>query len=44
MDIPKQKGGMWTPKHETSSTKFYELLINKELKGDTAMDLKNLSN
>ena len=33
-------GGMWTLKHEISSPKFYELLIKKELKGDTAQDLK----
>ena len=36
--------GMWTLKHEISSPKFYELLIKKELKGDTAMDLKNFFN
>ena len=35
-------GGMWTLKHEISSPKFYELLIKKELKLYTAMDLKNL--
>ena len=37
-------GGMWTLKHEISSPKFYELLINKELKVDTALDLKNFFN
>ena len=37
-------GGMWTLKHEIRSPKFYELLIKKELKGDTALDLKNLFN
>ena len=36
--------GMWTLKHETSSQKFYELLIKTELKGDTDMDLKNFYN
>ena len=37
-------GGMWNIKHEISSPKFYELLIKTELKGDTAMDLKNFYN
>ena len=37
-------GGMWTLKHEISSPKFYELLIKTELKGDTALDLKNFYN
>ena len=37
-------GGMWTLKHEISSPRFYELLIKIELKGDTALDLKNLYN
>ena len=37
-------GGMWTLKHEIISPKFYELLINKELKVDTALDLKNFFN
>ena len=32
---------MWTPKHVISSHKFYEIIINTELKGYTAMDLKN---
>ena len=36
--------GMWTLKHEISSPKFYEILIKKELKGDTALDLKNFFN
>ena len=37
-------GGMWTLNHETSSPKFYELLIKTELKGETALDLKNFFN
>ena len=37
-------GGMWTLKHDIISPKFYELLIKTELKGDTALDLKNLYN
>ena len=37
-------GGMWNLKHEIRSPKFYELLIKTELKGDTALDLKNLFN
>ena len=37
-------GGMWTLKHEISSPRFYELLIKIELKGDTAIDLKNFYN
>ena len=36
--------GMWTLKHEISSPKFYELLIKTEIKGDTALDLKNFFN
>ena len=32
---------MRTLKHEISSSKFYKLLIKAELKGYTAMDLKN---
>ena len=35
---------MWTLKHEISSPRFYELLIKTELKGDTALDLKNFYN
>ena len=35
---------MWTLKYEIRSQKFYELLIKKELKCNTAMDLKNLYN
>ena len=35
---------MWTLKHDISSRKFYELLINTELKGDTVLDIKNLFN
>ena len=30
-------GGMWTLKHEISSTKFYEIIIKAELKGYTAL-------
>ena len=37
-------GGMWTLKHEIISPRFYELLIKIELKGDTALDLKNFYN
>ena len=32
-------GGMWNLKHYISSPKFYELLINTEIKGDTALEL-----
>ena len=35
---------MWTLKHEISLPRFYELLIKIELKGDTALDLKNFYN
>ena len=35
---------MWTLKNEISSPKFYELLINTELKGYTVLDLKNFYN
>ena len=37
-------GGMWTLKHDISSEKFYDLLIKKELKGDTALYLNNFYN
>ena len=37
-------GGMWTLKYETSSPRFYELLIKIELNGDTALDLNNFFN
>ena len=37
-------GGMWTLKHEISSTKVNELLIKIDLKGDTGMYLKNFYN
>ena len=37
-------GGMWTLKYEIRSPKFYELLIKIELKGYTALDLKNFYN
>ena len=41
---PTKIGGMWTLKHEISSQKLYELLINTEPKGDTTLDLKNFFN
>ena len=34
-------GGMWTLKHEIKSPKLYKLLIKTDLKGDTALELKN---
>ena len=37
-------GVTWTLKHDIISPKFYEILIKTELKGDTALDLKNLYN
>ena len=37
-------GGIWTLKHETISTKFYEILIRTEIKGYTTLDLKNFYN
>ena len=37
----KTIGGMWTLKHEINSPIFYELLINKEFKGDTDVDSNN---
>ena len=36
--------GMWTLKHMIISTKFYELIINTELKVDTALDINNFYN
>ena len=42
--ISDKVGDMWTLKHEISSPRFYELLIKIELKGDTALDLKNFYN
>ena len=42
--ISENIGGMWTLKHEISSPKFYEVLIKTELKGGTAMDIKNFFN
>ena len=39
-----KNGGMCTLKHEISSPKFYEIIINTELKVDTALDLNNLYN
>ena len=35
---------MWTLKHEISSPRLYELLIKIEIKGYTAMELKNFYN
>ena len=35
---------MWTLKHDISSPKLYELLINTEIKGCTSLDLKNSYN
>ena len=40
--ISENIGGMWTLKHEIRSPRFYELLTKTEIKGDTALDLKNL--
>ena len=42
--ISENIGGMWTLKHDISSPRFYELLIKIELKGETALDLKNFYN
>ena len=42
--ISENIGGMWTLKHDISSPILYELLIKTELKGDTALDLKNFYN
>ena len=39
-----KNGGIRTIKHEISSPKLYELLINRELKDDTDLDLKNFYN
>ena len=36
--------GMWTLIHKIGSPKFYEVLINTELKGETDLDLKNFYN
>ena len=36
--------GMWDIKHEIRSPKLYEIIIKIELKGNTAMNLKNLYN
>ena len=35
---------MWTLKYEINSPKLYEVLIKTQLKGYTAMDLKNFYN
>ena len=37
-------GGMWNLKHDIRSTKFYELFVKTELKGNTALYLKNFYN
>ena len=37
-------GGMWTLKLETSSPKLYKLLPDKNIKGDTALDIKKFYN
>ena len=37
-------GGMRDLKHEIISSKFYEILTKKELKCETALDLKNFYN
>ena len=34
-------GGMWNIKHENISPKFYKLIINTQLKGNTDLDLNN---
>ena len=39
-----KNGGIWTLKHEISSPNFFEILINTELKGYTALGLKNFYN
>ena len=36
--------GIWNLNHDIRSPKFYEILIKIELKGDTALELKNLYN
>ena len=36
--------GMWNIKHDIISPNFYGILIKTELKGDTALDLKNFYN
>ena len=40
----KKIGGMWTLKHEISSTQFYEILIKTEIKGENALYLNNFCN
>ena len=40
----KRIGGMWTLKHEISLPKLCELLIKKDIKCCTAMDLKRFYN
>ena len=37
-------GGMCILKHDISSPKFFELFIKTQLKGDTALDIKNFYN
>ena len=42
--ILKKNGGWWTLKHEIRSQESYKLLIKTELRGVSAMDLKNIYN
>ena len=37
-------GGIWTLKHDIRSTNFYEIIINTDIKGYTALELKNFYN
>ena len=37
-------GGMWTLKNKISPPKLYEIIIKTELKGYTALDIKNFFN
>ena len=39
-----KNGCMWNLKHDTSSPKFYEILIKTELKGDISLELNNFYN
>ena len=43
-DHSTKMGCMWTLKHDIISPKFYEILLKTELKGDTALDIKNFFN
>ena len=40
----KNIGGMWNLKHDISPPRFYELLIKKDFKGDTSLDLNKFYN